>query len=139
MESRDLLKNKKLFKVDDRLREKVFSILREELLKEEHILLAIVFGGFLEYKYTRDVDVAVYLSRSADLLEDYIYADKLSRKLTEKTGLPIDIIVLNQVKDPVFNRVLLRGKPLFIRDLRLYYGLKMLAIEQRNRFIKTPQ
>ncbi len=134
MESVDLLKGKRLFRVTKELKEKVINILKKELEKEDRISLAIVFGGFLEAEYTRDIDVAVYLRDPRDLLEDYVYAEELGRKLLLKIGLPVDIVVLNHVSDLLFNRVLFYGEPVAIKDWRLYHGLRMLAVEQRKVF-----
>ncbi|GEM_PF-2537171 len=134
MESVDLLKGKRLFRVTEDLRRKVLNILERELKRENRVLLAIVFGGFMETVFTRDVDVAVYLRDPGDVVEDYGYAEDLGKRLSIKIGLPVDIVVLNHSPDSIFNKALIDGEPIVVKDWRLYHGLRMLAIEQRERF-----
>ena len=134
MSSKDLLKGKKPFKVTSELREKIINIIKEALRGEDRVLLVILFGGFLEQEYTRDIDLAIYVKKPSDILDDYGYAEELAEKLSKKIGYPVDIVILNHANDYLFNTVLLKGKPLIIRDYRLYYGLKLLAIDQRNFF-----
>ncbi len=128
----DLLKGKKLFRVTEQLRSRVLAALKEELSKEQRILLAIAFGGFIEARYTRDVDVAVYIQDPRGAIEDYGYAEELACKLTGKTRVPVDIVVLNYAPDPILNNALTKGIPLVVKNQRLYYGLRMLAIEQKT-------
>ncbi len=91
----------------------------------------------MESSYTRDVDIAVYIDKPTDIVSDYGYVEEIASRLSLKTGLPIDIVVLNYASDPIFNRALLRGRPVVVRDKRLYIGLYLLAHEQKNRF-QTP-
>ena len=134
MSSKDLLKGKKPFKVTSELREKIINIIKEALRGEDRVLLVILFGGFLEQEYTRDIDLALYVREPGDILDDYGYAEELAERLSKKTGYPIDIVILNHASDYLFNTVMLSGKPLIVRDYRLYYGLRLLAIDQRNFF-----
>ncbi len=136
MDSIDLLKGKRLFRISRSLRERVYKTLYSVLSKDKRVVLAIVFGGFLYREYTRDIDVAVYLTGQGDVLEDYGYAEELSRKLSKEIGYPIDIAVLNHVNDTLFNTILLKGKPILIKNYRLYIGLKLLAHDQRTYFRK---
>ncbi len=132
----DLLKDKRLYHVTDRLREEVISLIKRELSREDRILLVILFGGFIEREYTRDIDVAIYLRDPQDLLEDYRYIEGLQKRLSEEIQLPIDIVVLNHAPDSLFNTILINGRPIVIKDQRLYYGLRLLALDQRNYFYK---
>jgi len=138
MESVDLLKGKRLFRVTEDLRRKVLKILGRELKRENRVLLAIVFGGFIETVFTRDVDVALYLRDPRDVVEDYGYAEDLGKKLSQEIGLPVDIVILNHAPDPIFNKALIYGKPIVVKDWRLYDGLRLLAIEQKTLFHRIP-
>jgi len=134
MESIDILKGKKLFHVTEDLKRRVLETLRRRLRRERRILIAIVFGGFIDSSFTRDVDVAVYLRDPRDIIEDYGYVEDLGRRLSIEIGLPVDIVVLNHALDSILNRALVHGKPIVVKDWRLYYGLRMLAIEQKKLF-----
>ncbi len=138
MESVDLLKGKRLFRVTEDLRRKVLKILGRELKRENRVLLAIVFGGFMETVFTRDVDVALYLRDPGDVVEDYGYAEDLGKRLSQEIGLPVDIVVLNHAPDSIFNKALIYGKPIVVKDWRLYDGLRLLAIEQKTLFHRIP-
>ncbi len=135
MYSPNLLKGKKPFKVTRELRERVVDILRDNLSRDERVLLAILFGGFLEYEYTRDIDIAIYLVDPRDILDDYMYVEELSEKMKERIGYPIDFVILNHLEnDYLFNTILLKGIPVVVKDYKLYYGLRMLAYDQRFFF-----
>ncbi len=138
MESVDLLKGKRLFRVTEDLRRKVLKILGRELKWENRVLLAIVFGGFMETVFTRDVDVALYLRDPRDVVEDYGYAEDLGKRLSQEIGLPVDIVILNHAPDSIFNKALIYGKPIVVKDWRLYDGLRLLAIEQKTLFHRIP-
>ena len=138
MESVDLLKGKRLFRVTEDLRRKVLKILGRELKRENRVLLAIVFGGFMETVFTRGVDVALYLRDPGDVVEDYGYAEDLGKRLSQEIGLPVDIVVLNHAPDSIFNKALIYGKPIVVKDWRLYDGLRLLAIEQKTLFHRIP-
>ena len=138
MESVDLLKGKRLFRVTEDLRRKVLKILGRELKRENRVLLAIVFGGFMETVFTRDVDVALYLRDPGDIVEDYGYAEDLGKRLSQEIGLPVDIVILNHAPDSIFNKALIYGKPIVVKDWRLYDGLRLLAIEQKTLFHRIP-
>ncbi len=122
-----LVKGKKPRRVTEELREKVLGILSRELTREKRIVVALVFGSFIKRSYARDVDVAVYLRDPSDLLDDYGYAEELGKRLSSIIGFPVDM---------VFNEALIEGKPVLIRDWRLYIGLRMLAFDQRRFFRK---
>jgi len=129
-----LVKGKKTFKVTGELKEKTLRIISRELEKEERVLLAIVFGGFLEKKYTKDADVAVYLDKPEDPVDDYGYTEELGKKLSKLTGVSVDITALNHAPDPILNHVMLKGVVVVNKKPRLLYGLKLLATEQKQAF-----
>jgi len=131
----DLLKGRKIFEVTEEIRENVIKKLREILGKKKEIVLAIVFGSFVEYEKARDIDIAIYTIEKKDELESYIYADELAEELRKYLNKPIDIIVLNNVGEGILQRAL-KGIPIIVRNKRLYIGLKMLAIETKKAFKK---
>lgn len=130
-----LLKGRKPFPVSEELRERVAAQLREALEDRGEVALASLFGSFVERGWARDVDVAVYLSGSPDLLDAAAYAEELSKELSRIVGLPVDVVVLNFAGEGLLMRALLRGRLLLARDPRLAVGLYLLALEVRNRFV----
>lgn len=134
--SKDYLKGKKPFKVTHELREKVILRLKELLKQREEILLAILFGSFIRSNFARDVDLAVYLNKIKDLYDALEYSETLAKILEKELKLPFDVIVLNIADEGLLMRVILNGVKIVERDPLLYYGLRMLALEVRNRFTK---
>lgn len=134
--NKDYLKGKKPFKVTHELREKVILRLKELLKQREEILLAILFGSFIRSNFARDVDLAVYLNKIKDLYDALEYSETLAKILEKELKLPFDVVVLNIADEGLLMRVILNGVKIVERDPLLYYGLRMLALEVRNRFTK---
>ena len=138
--SENLLKGKKPFKVTEELRRKVIEEIRETLKTVEEVSLAVIFGSFTNKKHARDIDIAIYLNKQVNLNQALEYAEKISKKLQEKIKLPIDITILNIADEPILIRAILKGKPIIVKNQKLYQSLKLLATEVKNRFIlKTPK
>ena len=129
------MKDKKLFRVSEKLRENTISRIKEILESRDEILLAMVFGSFVEKEYARDVDIAVYLAYSVNEFKALEYSEKLSREIEKKIGLLIDVIVLNNVDEGILMRAILKGRKLLVRDSILYHKLRMLALEIKNNFL----
>ncbi len=130
-----LLKGKKLFKVPKDFVEKVAKTIVDELYHEERIVFVMIFGGVLRKEYTRDVDVAIYLSPPDDIINDYGYAEELAKKISKHIGMPVDIIVLNHAPDYIINNVMLSGKVVIDRNPLQRLSLKLKALEERFRFL----
>lgn len=85
-------------------KEVVLRKLRSVLNSEEEVLLAIVFGSFVELNSYRDVDVAIY-AKSKDLE----YVAKLSAKLELELGVPVDVVPLDEISSKFRYNVLVNG------------------------------
>ncbi len=129
------MKNRRPFKVTAKLRINVEVKIREILEPRKEIVLAVLFGSFIKRDIARDVDLAVYIAREIKLYEALEYSELLGKILEREIGLPFDIIILNTVGEGLLMRAILRGKKILVRDPLLYYGLRMLALEVRNRFL----
>jgi predicted nucleotidyltransferase len=88
----------------ERNKEEVLKKLRLILNSEEEVLLAIVFGSFVELNSYRDVDVAIY-AKSKDLE----YIAKLSAKLELGLGIPVDVVPLDEISSKFRYNVLVNG------------------------------
>jgi len=112
-------------------KERLLSSLRELLGKRDEVLFAVVFGGFLEDRPFRDVDVGVYLAygRAAeDIVEAALYAEELGVELSEALGLPVDVVVLNHVPAKLLLRAL-RGRVLVDKDPIKRARLYLMALD----------
>ena len=52
----------------------------------------------------------------------------------DAAGFPVNIVALNHAKDLVFNEAPTMGVTLVVRELWLHETLKLLALQQLNRF-----
>ncbi len=115
-------------------REKVIEELRRALEGVKSVVFAYLHGGFVERRFFRDVDVAVWLADPGDSLRVEV---DLSSELETRLGVPIDVHVLNEAPLPFRHHVFAEGVLLFSRDetlrlrlvdetLRLYFDLRLL-------------
>ncbi|HDI86539.1 MAG TPA: hypothetical protein ENF83_03950 [Candidatus Korarchaeota archaeon] len=69
--------------------------IRGELLREDRIILAVVYGGFLRSEVFRDVDLAVFTGYSVPPSEEVEFCEALGRRLERVVGLPLDVRLLD--------------------------------------------
>ncbi len=122
------------FRLSEHEKKKILEIIREVLEQEDKVLLAIVFGSFVELESFRDVDIAVY---SLDPSLDYIAS--LSAKLELKLDIPVDVVPLTETDAYFRYYVLTRGKIILEKVPGLYEALlrqtedELLMIEVYGR------
>ena len=107
-------------------RERVLETLVRVLEGEEDVLLAIVFGSFVELDSYRDVDVAVYLRGCCSL--DRILS--LGVRLERALGLPVDLVPLNMVDARFRWHILAEGLVVFERVPGLYEALLSMTLDE---------
>lgn len=98
--------------------EEIISKLKTFFEGEESIKMAFLFGSAAKGRQTleSDVDVAVWFGQEYTLDD----VDKLQGKIMDLLHRDnVDLIVLNQAR-PTIAWAAMRGKPLVIRDYRLY-------------------
>ena len=87
--------NHRLYRLTDQDRQRITDLLAAKLMAEPTVAFAYVFGSFLEMNPVHDVDVGIYLHPSDTKRETESVAS-LARRLTDATGLPVDVRILNQ-------------------------------------------
>jgi len=106
------------FRADRCERERILNKIRETLMREDKVLLAIVFGSFITLESFRDIDIAVY---SLDASLDYIA--KLGAKLELELGIPVDLEPITEL-DPYFKRnILTKGRVILEKVSGIYEAL----------------
>ena len=98
--------------------------LRKVLLEEGKVLLAVVFGSFVELESYRDVDVAVY-----SLDNSIGYLAKLDARLEEILGTPVDIVPLTELDPELQLKVLSKEVVVVEKQPGLYKALVKIAYE----------
>jgi len=118
------------FKVDSERLKSVFADLKEILKGKREVILAIVFGGVLRRSVVRDIDLAVYLDSSlvGDEIDAAVYSEKLSKELSNRIGIPVDVVVINFAPMWLKKRIL-EGRVLIDRDPILRLSLKLAVMD----------
>ena len=101
-----------------------------ELVDREGVLLALLYGSFVEGDSFRDVDVAVYLAPTAnDLLTPLL----IEEDIRASVGLPADVRVVNNAPPSVLKHILSRSIVLVERVPLLREKLLARAIDGLQR------
>jgi len=101
-------------------RKHLIQSIKSELLMDEHIVFAYLFGSFKDYDDETgfgDIDIAIYYSpEDEDLLSESLL---LAASLSSRYKLPFDCVPLNEAPLYFRYRVFLEGTELFCRDEEL--------------------
>ena len=99
-------------------KKQIVEKIREVLSQERHILVAFLYGSFLEDGPFRDIDIGIVVGKeSPSGLYEFELEDKLSKTLS--THIPLDIRIIN--KAPVtFSYHVVTGELIFCRDENVY-------------------
>jgi len=76
----------------DGRKNEVLGRLRGLLEEEDPILLAIIFGSFVDMDCYRDVDIAVYT-----VGKDLKYLAELEARLEPEVGVPVDVVPIDEI------------------------------------------
>lgn len=115
------------------------------LSHRREVLLAFVFGSFLEERLTEesDVDVAILFKDNPD----FSLLTEIMDGISKITRLQTDIVVLNNASPIIKMQVLKRGQVIkkindsvynefFLRTVKEYDDLKMVRKEQEENILK---
>ena len=116
------------YRVSKEERETIIAKIKK-ILEEENVLLAILFGSFVELNSFRDIDVAVYVRDSDDL--DFIF--KLASRLEEELGYPVDVVPLNIIPPKFRHYILTKGVIIVEKKPGLYEALLIQTMDEIDR------
>ncbi|OYT39618.1 MAG: hypothetical protein B6U89_03800 [Desulfurococcales archaeon ex4484_58] len=116
----------KYYRVKDK--EHIFTLLKRELLKHQDIILAIIYGSILYRDEVRDIDIAIYTKQELPLKKLLL----ISHELEKKTRIPVDLAPIDKLPASLKYRVLVEGKPLIIKDKKLFNELLYRAFSELN-------
>ena len=113
------------YKYYSRPRSEIIPKLRRILESEKEVLLAIVFGSFVELDSYRDIDIAVYsLKKTLD------YLAKLSAKLELELGIPVDITPIDELPAKLRYKILTKGIIILEKTPGLYEALLSQTLDE---------
>jgi len=121
----------------------VLGEIRKELVKEDRIILAVVYGGFLRSEVFRDVDLAVFTGYSVSPSEEVEFCETFSRRLERAVGFPLDVRLLDYAPPGFRLSVLREGKVLLERraclsvDLRAAASREIADIRAKRAMIRS--
>ena len=101
--------------------------IKDYLLKRQEICMAFVFGSEANRSagLESDLDIAVYFKPTGREIEwesqtRYPEEDRIWLNLEKIAGKDVDLLILNRAASTIADTVLREGKPLFIRDEKIY-------------------
>jgi predicted nucleotidyltransferase len=105
---------KRLYIMGSENRADLMGQMREELLSEQEVVFAYLYGSFVEEDAFHDVDVGIYL-KSVKPGKATTMALALAQRLSERVRLPVDVRILNLAPVSFLYHVL-RGRMILSRD-----------------------
>ena len=132
-------------RIDKETRKRAIEVISKFLAKREEVVLALIFGGFLDERPVRDIDVAVYTDYKVSYEEWPAYVDELSssleRKLKEELGLlkAVDVVLLEYLPPRVRAKALSEGLVILNRSPGLRGLLLLRTLEEINALRRKVQ
>ncbi|OYT25410.1 MAG: DNA polymerase subunit beta [Thermoprotei archaeon ex4572_64] len=119
----------RFYRMSSEEKNKVVKLLMEVLSGRGEILVAVLFGGFVNYEVFRDVDIAVFTGFTVPYNQVEVYEEELSRSLEKLIGLPVDVRVIDYAP-PWFKIKALRGIVLIEKEPALAVRLAFKAHQE---------
>jgi predicted nucleotidyltransferase len=101
--------------------------IKDYLFKRQEICMAFVFGSEASRSAgsESDLDIAVYFTPTRGEIEwesqtQYPEEDRIWLDIEKLAGKDVDLLILNRAASTIADTVLREGKPLFIRDEKIY-------------------
>jgi len=107
-------------------KDKVIEMIRDAILKEERIIIALIFGSILRRNRIRDIDLAIYTDPKPDLRT----LVSLGSKLEELAGIPVDVSPLAELAPCMRYKVMARGIRIVVRNERLFNELMSASFSE---------
>ncbi len=126
----------KYYELSPEEKEKVVNEIKNVLSRYDKILLAIIFGSFIELSSFRDIDIAI-----CTLDDDYDlnYLTKLCSEIEDKINIPVDIVPLNEL-DPKFKlKILTKGLIIVEKFSGIYESLLSQTFDEIKRLEITEE
>lgn len=115
--------------------------LKQYFNKRQDVVMAFLFGSFVDKKQTRDsdIDIAVYFKLLSKMIEweekrDYPQEDEIWADLVDILGTDnVDLVVLNRVNPVLASNILENGLPLVIKDINTYWNFyEIISMEAED-------
>lgn len=105
---------------------KIIENIKNIILENEKILIAIIFGSILERNKIRDIDIAIYSIPNLNI-EDLL---ALSDKIEEIVNIPIDVIPLIEIMPYMRYKIMTKGMRIIVKDKKLFNEVRNVAFSE---------
>lgn len=105
---------------------KIIENIKNIILENEKILIAIIFGSILERNKIRDIDIAIYSIPNLNI-EDLL---ALSDKIEEIVNIPIDVIPLIEIMPYMRYKIMNKGMRIIVKDKKLFNEIRNVAFSE---------
>ncbi len=115
----------RLYRLSKDEKRELIKRIKDILNEKDEIIVAIIYGSFLEGLNFRDIDVAVYVGKRINPLK---YGAKLEKQLGE-LGFPFDVRLLNFAPPWFIKKVVEKGLLLLDKE-KIIDALHLAALEE---------
>jgi len=115
----------RLYRLSKDEKRELIKRIKDILNEKDEIIVAIIYGSFLEGLNFRDIDVAVYVGKRINPLK---YGAKLEKQLGE-LGFPFDVRLLN-FGPPWFIKKVVETGLLLLDKEKIIDALHLAALEE---------
>ncbi|RLG44184.1 MAG: nucleotidyltransferase domain-containing protein [Thermoproteota archaeon] len=115
----------RLYRLSKDEKRELIKRIKDILNEKDEIIVAIIYGSFLEGLNFRDIDVAVYVGKRINPLK---YGAKLEKQLGE-LGFPFDVRLLNFAPPWFIKKVVETGLLLLDKE-KIIDALHLAALEE---------
>ncbi|MCG2863787.1 MAG: nucleotidyltransferase domain-containing protein [Vulcanisaeta sp.] len=112
------------FRIDDAGRGRLIETIRSVVSEYNEVLLAVLFGSFIELDEFRDVDIGIYCRGGC-----WDVAVDLGVELEERVGLPFDIVDIDESPITLQLRIFRTGMPILERVPGLFERLFLRSLD----------
>ncbi|RLG58931.1 nucleotidyltransferase domain-containing protein [Candidatus Geothermarchaeota archaeon] len=116
----------KYFRLDRQRKNEIIATISGYLKDVDDVILAIIFGSFIELESFRDIDIAIY-APNVDIGKIIWYSAELELTL----NIPVDIIHLNIIPTTFKYYVLTKGLVIYEKYPGIYEALLNQVIDEK--------
>jgi predicted nucleotidyltransferase len=122
------------FRIDDAGRGRLIETIRSVVNRYSEVLLAVLFGSFVELGEFRDVDLGIYCRGGC-----WDVAVDLGVELEERVGLPFDIVDIDESPITLQLRIFRTGVPILERVPGLFERLFLRSLDYQFMIRQSPE
>lgn len=83
----------KILTIDEQERSNIIKTIKSSLLNRNDVIFAYLYGSFAEGSMFRDIDLAIFIEKPEREIES---ESNFSYELTQLTGYPVDVRIINR-------------------------------------------